>query len=220
MLINRDTVLSLPQSSSLLVPYREEHVQKYHHWMQDQALLEATASERLTLQEEYENMSSWRSDPKKLTFIVLDKTRSNDMAGDVNLHILDAEMEGFEDSNGCVVAELEVMVAEVESRRKQIASDALRMMMAYARVQLHVNIFIVKILDSNLASVKLFHRLEFREYRRIAAFKEVHMKLQVTKDLDSKLEKVRAAWIESSYDSQYKVSPEKCTLSSNPIQAK
>lgn len=42
-----------------LVPYRKEHVKKYHLWMQDEEILQATASEKLTLEEEYENQISW-----------------------------------------------------------------------------------------------------------------------------------------------------------------
>jgi len=38
----------------VLVPYREEHVEKYHTWMQSAELRELTASEELTLEQEYE----------------------------------------------------------------------------------------------------------------------------------------------------------------------
>jgi hypothetical protein len=37
-----------------LVPYRKQHVATYHAWMQRDELLASTASERLTLEEEYE----------------------------------------------------------------------------------------------------------------------------------------------------------------------
>lgn len=36
----------------ILVPYRKEHVQKYHEWMESLELRQATASERLSLDEE------------------------------------------------------------------------------------------------------------------------------------------------------------------------
>lgn len=38
----------------ILVPYRREHVALYHTWMQDPELQEATASEPLTLEQEFE----------------------------------------------------------------------------------------------------------------------------------------------------------------------
>ena len=38
----------------ILVPYTKEHVPKYHQWMQDPARLQATGSEPLTLEQEYE----------------------------------------------------------------------------------------------------------------------------------------------------------------------
>jgi hypothetical protein len=37
------------------VPYREEHVLTYNRWLQDDEILELTCSEKLTLEEEYQN---------------------------------------------------------------------------------------------------------------------------------------------------------------------
>ncbi|KAI1117166.1 acetyltransferase domain-containing protein [Nemania sp. NC0429] len=62
------TAVSTPRI--LLVPYDAHHVERYHEWMQDEALREATASDLLTLDEEYENQQSWRTAHDKLTFIV------------------------------------------------------------------------------------------------------------------------------------------------------
>ena len=48
----------------ILVPYRPEHVIPYHTWMCNSALLEATASEPLSLLEEYEMQQSWYLDDR------------------------------------------------------------------------------------------------------------------------------------------------------------
>jgi hypothetical protein len=53
-----------------LVPYRRLHVSKYHDWMKDPHILEMTASEPLSLQEELDMQLSWKNDPDKLTFII------------------------------------------------------------------------------------------------------------------------------------------------------
>ena len=58
-----------------LVPYRRKHVEKYHNWMLSSLLLEQTASEPLTLQEEYEMQQKWfvsltHSLTQSLTFVL------------------------------------------------------------------------------------------------------------------------------------------------------
>ncbi|KAI2615915.1 GNAT domain-containing protein [Hypoxylon sp. NC1633] len=73
--------IAISTSKVLLVPYDAHHVPRYHEWMEDAAIREATASERLTLAEEYENQTSWREAGDKLTFIVceaLPPPRSDD----------------------------------------------------------------------------------------------------------------------------------------------
>jgi hypothetical protein len=47
----------------ILIPYLAEHVPIYHEWMQQQRLLDLTASERMTLEQEYSNQRSWTEDP-------------------------------------------------------------------------------------------------------------------------------------------------------------
>ncbi|GAA5899912.1 hypothetical protein JCM6882_007000 [Rhodosporidiobolus microsporus] len=92
----------------VLRPYRRWHVPRYNEWMQSEELREATASEPLSLEEEYEMQQSWRLDDDKLTFIVhlRDPTSpppsadrvaflaahndSSTMIGDVNLFLHDA----------------------------------------------------------------------------------------------------------------------------------
>ncbi|QDZ17737.1 N-acetyltransferase [Chloropicon primus] len=174
-----------------LVPYREEHVPKYHEWMQDPRLLEATASEPLSLEQEYDMQKSWREDEDKCTFIVLDKALPSEpglhhgagMAGDVNLF--------FNEPDGKDVAEIEVMIAEDKSRRKGLALEAVRMMIRYAATELKCTKFVAKIGESNLASLSLFNKLGFREVKRVEVFNEVHKELKVTPELLDGLQSVK-----------------------------
>jgi RimJ/RimL family protein N-acetyltransferase len=163
------------------VPYERVHVPKYHEWMSIPALLEATASEPLSLEQEYHNQISWKEDLSKYTYIILDNSLCDAlitsertqleasliseperyidaMAGDVNLFLHDyLENEG----------ELEVMIANEASRSKGLAQHSLRLLMKFAREKLNLNSFVVKISKNNQASLQLFQKrlhFEIREY--------------------------------------------------------
>ncbi|KAL6780939.1 hypothetical protein ACKKBG_A09105 [Auxenochlorella protothecoides x Auxenochlorella symbiontica] len=171
--------LTIEGHKSILVPYRREHVLPYHAWMASPALQEATASEPLTLEEEYEMQQSWCEDEQKCTFIILDKARPDTpgcgnhgggMAGDVNLFWND-----HDDPNA---AEIEVMVAEEGSRRHGLAREALGMFMAYAADKLGVQTFRAKIGEANVASLSLFRTLGYRHVSRSEYFKEATMEVR------------------------------------------
>lgn len=197
MKLNEDIVLSLPNTPLLLVPYAHNHVPCYHAWMQSTELLELTASEPLSLSEEQENMQSWRNDPTKITFVILDSSFNPPiMAGDVNLYLLPDEDEDEEQG----LAEIEVMIAEQNSRRKGLAKNALWLMMAFVTLHLPVRTFVAKILNHNLPSISLFTKqMPFSEHRRIDAFKEIHYRLHVSTDINSALKQVRDKWIVQSF---------------------
>lgn len=163
-----------------LVPYRKEHVQLYHTWMQDPALQEATASEPLTLEQEYEMQTSWSQDSDKCTFIILDKARPDTpgtgnhggaMAGDVTLFLNDLDDRS--------VAEIEIMIAEPSSRGKGLATAALMIFMAYGVSQLAITKYRAKIGEQNMASLKLFSNLGYQEVSRSHVFHEVTLELPV-----------------------------------------
>jgi hypothetical protein len=92
MLLNENTIIE--GDKCMLVPYTRDLVEQYHNWfVTDPSLLEATGSELLTLDEEYENQDSWRTDESKLTFLIKDITNkhyekfSSPLCGDINCFI-------------------------------------------------------------------------------------------------------------------------------------
>ena len=186
----------------ILVPYLEAHVLKYHAWMQRPDLLELTASEPLTLKEEYAMQKSWREDDDKCTFIVLDRSRPSDdglsehggaMAGDVNLY--------FNDPENKKGAEIEVMIAEERSQRRGLATEALRAMILYAVLDLGCTGFVAKITVSNTPSLALFKKLGFTQISNNSAiFQEVHLELKVTDDLVKSFRASLGTMIYSSVD--------------------
>lgn len=182
--------LSLVGERVILVPYMKEHVPKYHAWMQDPGILQATASEPLTLDQEYEMQLSWSQDILKHTFIVLDKDLivgdfvhgqpyTQAMVGDVNIF-----MNDLDDSH---IAEIEIMIAESKSRGKGLAKESVLLMMAFAVKTFGILIFHAKIGESNDASLNLFQKLEFKKTSYSEIFKEVTLELQITESKNKEL---------------------------------
>ncbi|KAJ7193834.1 GNAT domain-containing protein, partial [Mycena pura] len=217
MRVNEGTVIVGEQV--VLVPYLPEHVPKYHIWMQDEELRELTASEPLSLEEEFEMQRKWRQDEDKLTFIICARTQSDTldlgcipqdsrvsslpMIGDVNIFLhgtpphlrsaTDAEEDEF-------YAEVEIMIAEREYRRKGCAREALQLMLGYATASsngyftcpapsslaslpdrdsplpIPPAFLLARISESNAPSIRLFETLGFHITKRVEVFGEVEMR--------------------------------------------
>lgn len=156
------------------VPYTRLHVKKYHEWMSDPELLLATASEPLTLEEEYSNQISWALDQDKYTFILEAENNcpngiKGKMIGDVNLFLLEKSL-----------AEIEIMIAEKEFHRMGYGLKGVKGMIFYGIKYLNINHFTCKIGFANISSQKLFENLGFVERSRSEFFQEVELHYQVT----------------------------------------
>ncbi|KAI8823090.1 GNAT domain-containing protein [Fimicolochytrium jonesii] len=175
MKANSNTVLTV--ENTVLVPYKSEHVPIYHEWMKDPFLQEMTASEPLSIEEEYEMQKSWAVDEAKCTFIIVSPDFESNrvgrsatfggMIGDVNLY--------WNDHDDPHSAEIEVMIAESSARSTGHGKRALLGMMSYATTELETTSFVAKISQSNDASIGLFTKLGFEVQSVSEVFKEVTM---------------------------------------------
>ncbi|KAJ1564288.1 N-acetyltransferase 9, partial [Nowakowskiella sp. JEL0078] len=158
---NNDNIVILGQKVNL-IPYLVEHVPPYHEWMKSPLLQELTASELLTLEEEYEMQKSWHMDENKLTFIVLSPTYLKNrvgrsacfggMIGDVNLFFSSPPPTPPFPS----LPELEIMIAEESLHRTGAGLEACTHMMQYAITELGVVGFRAKIGNTNIKSLRMF----------------------------------------------------------------
>lgn len=122
--------------------------------MKDEEIQQATASEPLTLPEEYAMQQSWRQDADKLTFIAClplsrddgegagddslneDDDASYRMLGDINLFLRVEEEEIDENENAAptssqIIGEIELMIAEKQNHRKGFGRAALLSFLKY-----------------------------------------------------------------------------------------
>ncbi|KUJ15521.1 N-acetyltransferase [Mollisia scopiformis] len=181
MLVNK--YIAVSTSSVLLVPYEASHVPAYHEWLKDEEIQETTASEPLSLEEEYAMQASWRSDHDKLTFIACIPSSAasikaggcdtpDRMIGDVNLFLSPAD----EDEEGCI-GELELMIAPKDARRQGYGRGTILTFLQF--IQLHLDEIMneyktklgiekmkllqlkVKIGSKNEKSIKLFEGIGF-----------------------------------------------------------
>ncbi|KAJ6723789.1 N-ACETYLTRANSFERASE 9 [Salix koriyanagi] len=185
--------VSLEGEKVILVPYMEAHVPKYHQWMQDPFLLQATGSEPLSLQDEYTMQLSWTQDPLKRTFIVLDKEliQAGFVHGDPHVEAMVGDVNIFmNDLDDPQMAEIEIMIAEPKSRGKGLGKESVLMMMAYAVQDLGIHVFRAKIGESNGSSLHMFLNMGFQETSRSEIFKEVTLELPMTQPKCDELRKL------------------------------
>uniref|UniRef100_A0A131Z492 Phosphoglucosamine acetyltransferase n=1 Tax=Rhipicephalus appendiculatus TaxID=34631 RepID=A0A131Z492_RHIAP len=155
----------------VLVPYREHHVAKYHEWMKDPYLQEMTASEPLSLEQEYEMQKSWLEDEDIRCSTDSVIISSEAMIGDVNLF--------FNDQDRPRDAEIEVMIAESSQRRKGRGKEAIHLMMRYGVEELRVTAFSAKIKLSNEVSRRLFENIGFSLVSTSSVFEEATYRTEV-----------------------------------------
>ncbi|KAI4471168.1 n-acetyltransferase 9 [Holotrichia oblita] len=170
MLINRFTTIT--GKKVVLVPYRKEHVLKYHKWMKSEELLRLTGSEPLSLDEEYNMQQSWLMDTNKCTFIVLEKEKYEETKNEIDSMIGDTNLF-FANPESTLVAEAEIMIAEPDSRSKGYGFEAMMLMFLYGIEKLNVKQYVVKITMDNNPSLQMFMRMGFVETSRSTIFQEI-----------------------------------------------
>ena len=188
----------------VLREYTKELVETYHKWMQDPWLRDMTASELLSIEDEYKAQEEWLHDINKQTFIIFDKLIQSEtilksinqntagMCGDVNLFIMDSDASEsyslIESDIPVLAAEIMIMIAEPWARRKGYATEAVHAMMHFGIQVRGIRRFVAKIDDSNQASIGLFTQLGFRVAKKMPYFSEIHMALDITADIETRLQ--------------------------------
>ena len=72
------------------------------------------------------------------------------------------------------------MIAERQSRRKGIAEEALSLFKDYMQSNVKdLRVLVAKIQMKNIASIKLFEKMGFTEFKRVECFEEIHYVLKI-----------------------------------------
>ncbi|KAJ8931188.1 hypothetical protein NQ314_015939 [Rhamnusium bicolor] len=167
MYINKDT--KIIGKNVILVPYKKEHVLKYHEWMKSKELQLLTASEPLSLEEEY---TMQKSCLLECTFIILDKDRYETIGNEVEAMIGDTNLF-FANADDRICAEAEIMIAEEWARGRKCGWEAMLHMFMYGVNYLNVKQYIVKISYINTISINMFKNMGFIEISSSDIFQEV-----------------------------------------------
>ena len=208
MLVNEHTAVC--NKILVLVPYSAHHVPQYHNWMKDPEIQQLTASEPLSLEEEYDMQRSWRTDADKLTFILGIRTDHNDPPttihgskgytpiGDLNLFLgQDFDAANPDSGKEVLACELELMIAQKAMRGKGLGRMALLLFLQYILVNRQAitqeyraqhaygfedgfDFFRVKIGEHNQRSRKLFAGLGFEQVGEVNFFGEVELRRTLT----------------------------------------
>lgn len=197
MRVNANTLLE--GRRVVLVPYEREHVPRYHMWMQSAELQKLTASEPLSLEQEFAMQRSWREDPDKCTFIVLERAAwdrepcsvETCMAGDVNLFLTDPGDHSL--------AEVEIMIAEPTCRGKGLGREATLIMMQYGLQNLGIKTCQAKIGMDNVISISMFKKMNFKEVSRSNVFQEVTLQLSMDANSSTWLTEQTAHVVQRDY---------------------
>lgn len=186
--------LKIVGKNVILVPYESKHVPKYHEWMKSPELQELTASEPLSLEEEYQMQKSWREDDDKCTFLILDKAeydRSGDeiaaLIGDTNIFLQPNDSE--EDDDGLKTGEIEIMIAEPLARGKRYGWESTLLMLLYGIKHLNLRRYKAITKDTNAKSMQMFTKMAFREVKRVPVFQEVTFEKRIDDEWVSWIER-------------------------------
>lgn len=219
--------VAVSSSRVLLVPYSKIHVPRYHDWMKDPAIQEATASELLTLEQEYKMQEIWRQDADKLTFIVCqyvagvsDATETvqegaldteDDMIGDVNMFLTTSDDE--DDGETRHMGELELMIATKAHQNQGLGRAALLTFLRF--IAEHENDIMDEFLPSGTETCEV-RRLSYfcakigeQNHRSIGLFESLGFVKTSTKpsyfgEFELRREKLSRETIETLFD-QYKL---------------
>ncbi|CAG9782799.1 unnamed protein product [Diatraea saccharalis] len=146
--------------------------------MSSKELQTLTASESLTLEEEYEMQKSWQDDEDSNFLILLYCIFINSsvpmkysMIGDTNIFIKDKQE---------ALGEIEIMIAEESVRGKKLGWESVILMLIYGIQILGLKIYEAKISITNIISLKMFHKLGFEEKSVSDVFQEITLEKVVT----------------------------------------
>ncbi|KFM07817.1 N-acetyltransferase 9, partial [Aptenodytes forsteri] len=177
MKINQNTVLQGQRVT--LVPYTSAHVPRYHEWMQSEELQRLTASEPLSLEQEYEMQRSWQDDAD-----------SEDLKRFLRVGGSDVTYSSFFFSlphHGCsaLISILcwsgsRSLPKKPSYRGRGFGKEATLMMMSYGVRNLGITTFEAKIGQENEASICMFKKLHFKEVAVNSVFQEVTLRLDVS----------------------------------------